>query len=89
MPAADTHAAIEWPTLMTVCRIASAHFDRPLDILTGQTRIDELTLNEIDVIGYVVEVEAKLTCDIPDYELTTTATLAQIATLAEKFKVKA
>lgn len=88
MPAPDTHAAIEWPTLMTVCAIAATHFARPITAMAGDTRIDDLTHDEIALIDFTSAVEAKLHCNIPDLDIGTTLTLAQLATLAEKYRVK-
>lgn len=88
MPSPDTHAAIEWPTLMTVCREASRHSDIPLVLLSGTTRLDELTRDEVTLIEFISAVEGELRCDIPDLDVSTTLTLAQLATLAEKYRVK-
>lgn len=87
MPAPDTHAAIEWPALMTVCQTAAQHFNRPLETLAGNTRIDDLTEDEVALIDFTSAVEIKLCCDIPDLDIGTTLTLAQLATLAEKYRV--
>lgn len=87
MPAPDTHAAIEWPTLMTVCAEASAYFGKPVNDFSGTTRIDDLTTNEILIIDFIWQIELKLNCDIPDLDIGTTLTLAQLATLAEKYRI--
>lgn len=87
MPASDTHAAIEWPTLMIVCKTAAQHFKIALETLDGSTRIDDLTMDEVALIDFTSAVEIKLCCDIPDLDIGTTLTLAQLATLAEKYKI--
>lgn len=87
MSPADTHAAIEWPTLMTICRIAAEYFSYEPDLVAGTTRIDELEKDELVVVGFFSEVERALRCDIPDLDVSTTLTLAQLATLAEKYRV--
>ena len=88
MPSPDTHAAIEWPTLMTICRIAAEYFSYEPALVDGTTRVDELEKDEVAVIGFFSEVERALICDIPDLDIGTTLTLAQLATLAEKYRVK-
>ena len=50
--------------------------------------IDELTADEVELIEFTSAVEVELICDIPDLDIGTTLTLAQLATLAEKYRVK-
>jgi len=88
LPSTNTHAAIEWQTLTMICRMASKHFDIPLVLLDGVTRIDDLDTNELLIVDFITTVETTLHCDIPDIDVSTTLTLAQLATLAEKYRVK-
>jgi hypothetical protein len=79
--------AIAWPTLQTVCAAAADYFGRAPETLSGDTRLDELSRDESLIIHFTWILEIKLHCDIPDLDIETTLTLAQIATLAEKYKV--
>jgi acyl carrier protein len=72
---------------MAVCEVAARYFKVPLDQLDGSSRIDDYLSNEFDVIEFTTAVEAKLGCDIPDLEITMIATLAQLATMAEQYRV--
>lgn len=80
---------IQWPTLDRVRLAAAEYFGKNVDDLTGLTRVDELTGgNELLTIDFLTDIEIKFKADIPDYEITTTATLAQLAGLVEKRRVK-
>lgn len=88
MAFANARSANDWRTLTVVRETAADYFDRPIESLCGATRIDELSDNEIQMIHFTCVIEGVLNCDIPDLDVSITLTLAQLATLAEKYKVK-
>lgn len=82
-------APLQWSALDCVLRVAAGHFERDRATLTGLTRVDELAPgDELLVIAFIAAIEVECGCDIPDYEITTTATLAQLAGLVERHRVK-
>ena len=76
----------EWPTLATIRGLAARHFGKASDALAGDTRVDALAPDELALIAFLDEMEMRLQCDLPNYEAAATATLAQLAALAEAHK---
>lgn len=54
---------------------------RPIAELTEDTRIDSFIKDELVVIDFITDVEAACSVEFPDFEVTTTATLGQLAAL--------
>jgi len=75
------------PTAFDCVRAAAAtFFMRPLESLTADTRIDDLEPDELRVIDFMATIECECRCDLPDFEIGTTATLGQLAVLVEKHR---
>lgn len=71
-------------TLDLVTRVVAHHLGLDPATLSPDTRLVDLEDDELRVIDLMTQIEAQCGCDIPDYQITTLMTLAQLAILVEE-----
>lgn len=83
------HERPDMTTAHDIAKIVSDHLGIAMIAASNDTRLDDLIADEVLVIELISEIEKKCGADIPDLEITTTATFGQLAALVDQYKVKA